>query len=92
MIRLNKGKYEPEFRIVLIIPMLVFSCAGLYGFGFVSNDIPRYGWLPPDIFFALVLVGMVMGAVSSALYLVDAHRKFDPLSFNFLKDQLIFRH
>ncbi|WEW60314.1 hypothetical protein PRK78_005799 [Emydomyces testavorans] len=73
MIRLNKGKYEPEFRIVLVIPMLIFSCAGLYGFAFVSDDIPRYGWLAPDIFFALMLIGMVMGAVASALYLIDAH-------------------
>ncbi|EEP82993.1 conserved hypothetical protein [Uncinocarpus reesii 1704] len=75
MIRKNRGRYEPEFRIVLVIPMLIFACAGLYGFGFVSGDVTRYGWLGPEIFFGLMLIGMVLGAVASALYLVDAHRK-----------------
>lgn len=76
MIKLNKGKYEPEFRLLLVIFQLVFSAAGLYGFGIVANDVGRYGWLVPDVFVALVVIGMVMGAVASALYIVDAHRKF----------------
>lgn len=75
MVRLNKGRYEPEFRILLVIFQLIFCGIGLYGFGITANDSPRYGWLPPDIFFACVVIGMVMGAVASALYIVDAHRK-----------------
>jgi MFS family permease len=75
MIKLNKGTYEPEFRIVLVFFQLLFSGIGLYGFGITANDVRRYGWLVPDIFFACVIIGMVMGAVSSALYIVDAHRK-----------------
>ncbi|KAL4808548.1 major facilitator superfamily domain-containing protein [Aspergillus unguis] len=74
MVRLNKGKYEPEFRILLVIFQLIFCGIGLYGFGITANDSPRYGWLPPDVFFACVVIGMVMGAVASALYIVDAHR------------------
>jgi hypothetical protein len=76
MIKWNKGRYEPEFRILLVIPQLVFSGIGLYGFGFVADDVARYGWLPADVFFMFVLIGMVMGAVASALYIVDAHREF----------------
>lgn len=76
MIKLNKGRYEPEFRILLVIFQLVFCGAGLYGFGFVSEDVGRYGWLVADVFFALVVIGMVLGAVASALYIVDAHREF----------------
>lgn len=75
MIKLNKGTYEPEFRIILVFFQLLFSGIGLYGFGITANDIERYGWLIPDVFFAFVIIGMVMGAVSSALYIVDAHRK-----------------
>lgn len=75
MIKLNKGVYEPEFRILLVIFQLVFSGIGLYGFGTVAPDIARYGWLIPDVFVAFVIIGMVMGAVASALYIVDAHRK-----------------
>ncbi|THC88186.1 hypothetical protein EYZ11_012367 [Aspergillus tanneri] len=74
MIKLNKGRYEPEFRILLVIFQLIFSGAGLYGFGIVAEDVGRYGWLVVDVFFAFVVIGMVMGAVASALYIVDAHR------------------
>ncbi|EED15301.1 MFS transporter, putative [Talaromyces stipitatus ATCC 10500] len=75
MIKLNKGTYEPEFRIVLVFFQLLFSGIGLYGFGITAENVRRYGWLIPDVFFAFVVMGMVMGAVSSALYIVDAHRQ-----------------
>ncbi|KAL8695450.1 MAG: hypothetical protein Q9218_000028 [Villophora microphyllina] len=74
MIRRNKGVYEPEFRIVLVLAQLVFGCAGLYGFGITAEHVGRYGWFLPDFFFACEVGGMVLGAVASALYIVDAHR------------------
>ncbi|KAL5333764.1 major facilitator superfamily domain-containing protein [Aspergillus crustosus] len=74
MIKLNKGRYEPEFRILLVIFQLIFCGIGMYGFGITANDAAYYGWLPPDIFFGCVVIGMVMGAVASALYIVDAHQ------------------
>ncbi|CAG8264973.1 unnamed protein product [Penicillium nalgiovense] len=75
MIRLNHGKYEPEFRILLVIPQLIFCGIGLYGFGWTADDVMHYGWLLPDVFFAFLIVGMVMGAVAASLYIVDAHRE-----------------
>ncbi|KAE8376820.1 MFS transporter [Aspergillus bertholletiae] len=89
MIKLNKGRYEPEFRILLVIFQLVFSGAGLYGFGIVAQDVGKYGWLVVDVFFALVIVGMVMGAVASALYIVDAHRQIAIEAFTCM---LIFKN
>ena len=73
MIRHNKGIYEPEFRILLVIPQLVFGCAGLYGFGITASHVTHWIW--PDFFYALEVMGMVIGAVASALYIVDAHRE-----------------
>lgn len=73
--RWNHGVYEPEFRMVLVIPQLIFGCAGLYGFGITAADPHKYGWFWPDFFFCLEVIGMVIGAVASALYIVDAHRK-----------------
>ena len=73
--RRNKGIYEPEFRIILVLPQLLVGCAGLYGFGITSHNVFRYGWFWPDFFYALEVMGMVLGAVASALYVVDAHRK-----------------
>ena len=72
--RLNKGKYEPEFRILLVIPTLVFSCIGLYGFGITAKDVARYGWIVPEVFLAFIIISMVMGSIASAQYLLDAHR------------------
>ena len=75
MIRRNKGVYEPEFRIVLVIAQLIIGCTGLYGFGITSANIGKYGWVLPDLFFGFEVAGMVIGAVASALYIVDAHRE-----------------
>ena len=72
----NNGVFEPEMRIVLVLAQLVLGCAGLYGFGITAHDVSRYGWFWPDFFYALEVMGMVLGAVASALYIVDAHRKF----------------
>lgn len=74
MVRLNHGIYEPEFRILLVIFQLIFSGMGLYGFGLTASNVMRYRWLLPDVFFAFLIIGMVMGAVAASLYIVDAHR------------------
>ncbi|KNG47744.1 mfs transporter [Stemphylium lycopersici] len=87
--RLNNGVYEPEFRMVLVIPQLILGCAGIYGFGWTSADAGTYGWFWPDFFFALVVMGMVCGAVASALYIVDAHRGISIEAFTCL---LVFKN
>jgi len=89
MTKRNRGIYEPEFRMVLVIPQLIFGCAGLFGFGITSNDTWRYGWFWPDFFFGLEVMGMVLGAVASALYIVDAHREIAVEGFTCL---LIFKN
>jgi hypothetical protein len=71
----NRGVYEPEFRMVLVIPQLILGGAGLYGFGITAADPYRYSWIWPDFFFGCTVAGMVCGAVGSALYVVDAHRE-----------------
>ena len=77
MIRLNHGKYEPEFRILLAIPTFIFTTIGLYGFGITAANTYKYGWLIPDIFIGFIIASMVMGAIASAQYLLDAHRDID---------------
>ena len=85
----NNGIYEPEFRLLLVIPQLIFGCAGLYGFGITANNTFKYGWFWPDFFFALEVMGMVLGAVASALYIVDAHRDIAVEAFTCL---LVFKN
>lgn len=75
MTRRNGGIYEPEFRIILVIPQLVFGCAGLYGFGVTASRLIDFPHVTPMVFFGLEVMGMVIGAVAASLYIVDAHRK-----------------
>ncbi|KAH8197166.1 hypothetical protein TruAng_008659 [Truncatella angustata] len=72
----NGGVYEPEFRILLVIPQLIFGCMGLYGFAITSEGTlaGEYHWAVPIMFFGFEVCGMVIGAVASSLYIVDAYR------------------
>ena len=76
MTKRNKGIYEPEFRIVLVIPMLIIGSIGLFGFGLTAGDVVsgKYPYQVPLVFFAFEVAGMVIGAVASSLYIVDAYR------------------
>jgi MFS family permease len=76
MTRKNNGLYEPEFRIILVIPQLVFGCAGLYLFGVTASRLADYSWVLPIFAFGLEVGGMVIGAVAASLYIIDAHRMF----------------
>ena len=79
--RKNNGVYEPEFRLLLVIPQMVFGCAGLYGFGASAVSVTgRSGWFAPEFCFTIEVMGMILGAVASSLYIVDAHSKSFPLS------------
>ncbi|KAK4121709.1 MFS general substrate transporter [Parathielavia appendiculata] len=76
MTKWNGGVYEPEFRIVLVIPQMILGCAGLYGWGITVDGLlySKYHYAVPLTFFALEVAGMVIGAVASSLYIVDAYR------------------
>lgn len=78
MTKLNGGIYEPEFRLVLVIPQMILGCAGVYGWGITIDGMlhRKYHWAVPLFFFCLEVAGMVIGAVASSLYIVDAYRKF----------------
>ena len=78
MTKKNGGIYEPEFRIVLVIPQMILGCAGLYGWGRTVDGLlhSTYHYAVPLTFFALEVAGMVIGAVAGSLYIVDAYRKY----------------
>jgi hypothetical protein len=73
--RWNGGVYEPEMRLVMVVPQIVLGAGGLYGFGVSAAEVERFGWVWPDFFFGMVVAGLVCGAVASSTYVVDAHRE-----------------
>ncbi|CAK7236181.1 hypothetical protein SCUCBS95973_009520 [Sporothrix curviconia] len=89
--RMNNGIYEPEFRLVLVIPQLVFGVMGLYGFGITIDGMMKlkFSWVVPLVFFGFEVCGMVNGAVASSLYIVDAYRDLSIEGFTCL---LIFKN
>jgi Cu/Ag efflux pump CusA len=49
--KINNGVYEPEFRIILVIPQLVIGAAGLFGFGWYSEHVTLATKFVPSVFF-----------------------------------------
>lgn len=51
--RKNKGIFEPEFRLVLLLPMLIICFAGFIGwYGMLKTGTP--GWVGPEIMYSLI--------------------------------------
>lgn len=77
MTRWNRGVYEPEFRLLLVVPQLVFGVMGIFGWGITVDGLldGKWSYAVPLMFFAFEVCGMVIGAVAGSLYIVDAYRK-----------------
>lgn len=85
--RRNGGVYEPEFRILLVIPQLILGGIGLYGWGITADGmlLRKYNVVVPLTFFGLEVAGMVIGAVASSLYIVDAYRELPSSPYSVLE-------
>ncbi|PFH57973.1 hypothetical protein XA68_14334 [Ophiocordyceps unilateralis] len=74
MSRRNGGLYEPEFRLIMVIPVLVTTCIGLMGFGWSAQD--KDPWIVPTIFFGILSFGCSLGSTTSITYCVDSYRQY----------------
>lgn len=54
-----------------------------------AAKIARYGWLIPCVFLASIIISMVMGAIASAQYVLDAHRDISVEAFT---NMIIFKN
>ncbi|BGP45117.1 hypothetical protein JCM10450v2_000934 [Rhodotorula kratochvilovae] len=72
--RRNGGRFEPEFRLVLLVPMLIFEVFGFLGWALMTkrDDIP---WIGPVMMYTLINVGQSIGATAIIAYLIDCHRQ-----------------
>lgn len=81
MSRHNNNIYEPEYRLLLVIPQLICGCTGIWGFGITANNMYKYSKYLPPFFFGVETCGMIIGAVASGAYITDAHRDIQVEAF-----------
>ncbi|KAE8349469.1 major facilitator superfamily domain-containing protein [Aspergillus coremiiformis] len=74
MTRRNGGVYEPEFRLVMAIPIALATSAGLMAFGWSAED--KDTWIVPTIFFGLVSFGCCLGSTTAITFCVDSYRQY----------------
>jgi MFS family permease len=74
MARRNGGVYEPEFRLVMAIPIAISTVAGLMGFGWSVEE--RDNWIVPTVFFGIISFGCSLGSTTSITFAVDSYRQY----------------
>lgn len=71
MARRNKGIFEPEFRLTLMIPATIFATVGFLGFGIsVSRGLPMV-W--PIVFMSIHSLSVPFASTASLTYVIDCH-------------------
>lgn len=91
LVKKNSGIYEPEFRLVMLIPSTIFSCFGLFGYGWSAHE--KDPWIAPVIFFSCLSFGSSMTSTTAITFAVDSYKMFAAealVSFNFAKNLLGF--
>ncbi|KAJ5124168.1 uncharacterized protein N7515_007993 [Penicillium bovifimosum] len=89
MTRRNGGIYEPEFRLVMAIPIALSTVIGLMAFGW-SAEIGD-SWIVPTIFFGLISFGCCLGSTTAITFCVDSYRQYAGealVTLNFSKNVL----
>ncbi|KAL9108731.1 MAG: hypothetical protein Q9227_006527 [Pyrenula ochraceoflavens] len=74
MSRRNGGVYEPEFRLVMGIPVAITTAIGLMGFGWSAQEKDQ--WIVPTIFFGIISFGCSLGSTTSITFCVDSYRQY----------------
>jgi hypothetical protein len=88
MSRRNDGVYEPEFRLVMSIPVALCTTAGLMGFGW-SAEV-RDNWIVPTVFFGIISFGCSLGSTVAISFAVDSYKEYSAeslVTLNFSKSK-----
>ena len=90
MARRNGGIYEPEFRLVMAIPIALSTTLGMMGFGWSAQV--KDSWIVPTIFFGIVSFGCSLGSTTSISFCVDSYRQYAGealVTLNFSKSRVL---
>lgn len=74
MSRRNGGIYEPEYRLVMAIPIALTTAIGLMGFGWSAQE--RDNWIVPTVFFGIISFGCSLGSTTAITFAVDSYRVY----------------
>ncbi|PSK42461.1 hypothetical protein B9Z65_4375 [Elsinoe australis] len=74
MSRRNDGVYEPEFRLVMAIPIAITTVIGLMGYGWSAEE--RDAWIVPTVFFGFISFGCSLGSTTAITFAVDSYRQY----------------
>ncbi|EDN10798.1 predicted protein [Histoplasma mississippiense (nom. inval.)] len=89
MTRRNGGIYEPEFRLVMAVPITLTTAMGLMGFGWSAQERDR--WIVPTVFFGILSFGCSVGSTTAITFCVDSYRQYAGealVTLNFSKNVL----
>ncbi|KAK5442626.1 hypothetical protein LTS15_011050 [Exophiala xenobiotica] len=77
--RMNKGIYEPEFRLSLNILTLILGVVGFFGFGAtLQNEAP---WAGPVVLYGIIYFSMSFLNIGIYGYITECHRNKAPEAF-----------
>ncbi|ORY05272.1 major facilitator superfamily domain-containing protein [Clohesyomyces aquaticus] len=74
MAKKNDGVYEPEFRLVMSIPIALSTSIGLMGFGWSAEE--KDLWIVPTIFFGVISFGCSLASTTAITFVVDSYRQY----------------
>ncbi|KAK2609966.1 hypothetical protein N8I77_003430 [Diaporthe amygdali] len=75
----NKGIYEPEFRLPLIVVAVILGTVGFFGFGATIHY--QTHWAGPVLCFGLANMSLVFAATCVFGYIIDAYRSHNEEAF-----------
>jgi MFS family permease len=70
--RKNDGVYEPEFRLLMALPITLATVIGLMGFGWSAEE--RNNWIVPTVFFGVISFGCSLASTTAVTFVVDSYR------------------
>lgn len=74
MSKRNGGLYEPEFRLIMAIPVAFSTVIGLMGFGWSAEE--KDAWIVPTLFFGVISFGCSLGSTTAITFCVDSYRQY----------------
>ncbi|KAG9234149.1 major facilitator superfamily domain-containing protein [Amylocarpus encephaloides] len=75
----NRGVYEPEFRLVLMVPVFVLGVVGFFGFGATVEN--KTHWMGPVLTFGLANMSMAFAGGCTFGYVIDSYEDLSEEAF-----------